>query len=100
MNGWLLKSDGLLVGTDLATEDEARLFRSPISAEELAPLLDVAFITHKHGDHFNRKTARVLSEQGRCVFVMPANCVEEARRIGEDVAKFLTKWAKGENLDD
>ena len=81
-NGWLLKSDGLLIGTDLATEDDARLYQSPITAEELAPLLDVAFITHKHGDHFNRKTARVLAETGECVFVMPANCVEEARRLG------------------
>src|SRR4051794_31308953 len=81
-NGWLIKSDGLLIGTDLATEDEARLYRSPISAEELAPLLDVAFITHKHGDHFNRKTARALAEKGRCTFIMPANCVDEARRLG------------------
>lgn len=81
-NGWLIKSDGLLVGTDLATEDEGRLYRSPITAEELAPLLDVSFITHKHGDHFNRETSRILAEKGRCVFVMPANCVEEARRLG------------------
>ena len=81
-NGWLIKSDTTLIGTDLATEDEARLYRSPISAEELAPLLDVAFITHGHGDHFNRKTARVLAEKGKCTFVMPANCVEEARRLG------------------
>ena len=81
-NGWLIKSDGLLIGTDLVTEDEARLYSSPITAEELAPLLDLAFITHKHGDHFNRKTARVLAELGKCTFIMPANCVEEARRIG------------------
>src|SRR5262249_38135350 len=81
-NGWLIKSDGLLVGTDLATDDEARLYQSPITAEELAPLLDVAFITHGHGDHFHRKPARVLAEKGRCVFVMPANCVAEARRLG------------------
>jgi L-ascorbate metabolism protein UlaG (beta-lactamase superfamily) len=81
-NGWLIKSDGLLIGTDLATEDEARVYRSPITAEELAPLLDIAFITHKHGDHFNRKTARVLAEKGNCAFVMPANCVEDARRLG------------------
>lgn len=81
-NGWLIKSDGLLIGTDLATEDEARLYQSPITAEELAPLLDVAFITHKHGDHFNRKTARLLAEGGKCTFVMPANCVEDARRLG------------------
>lgn len=81
-NGWLIKSGTTLVGTDLATEDEARLYQSPISAEELAPLLDVAFITHGHGDHFNRRTARVLAEKGKCTFVMPANCVEEARRLG------------------
>ena len=81
-NGWLINSDGLLVGTDLATDDEARLYQSPITAEELAPLLDLAFITHGHGDHFHRKTARVLAEKGRCTFVMPANCVNEARRLG------------------
>jgi L-ascorbate metabolism protein UlaG (beta-lactamase superfamily) len=81
-NGWLIKSDGLLISTDLATEDEARLYQSPITAEELAPLLDIAFITHGHGDHFNRKTARILAEKGRCIFVMPANCVADARRLG------------------
>ncbi len=81
-NGWLIKADGLLVGTDLATEDEARLYRSPITAEELAPLLDIAFITHRHGDHFHRKTARILAERGRCIFIMPANCVADARRLG------------------
>src|SRR5262245_31480143 len=81
-NGWLIKSDTTLVGTDLAIEDEARLCQSPISAEELAPLLDVAFITHGHGDHFNRKTARILAERGTCIFVMPANCVADARRLG------------------
>ncbi len=81
-NGWLVKSDNLLIGTDLATEDGGRLYQSPISAAELAPLLDIAFITHEHGDHFNRKTARVLAEQGKCTFVMPANCVQDARRIG------------------
>jgi L-ascorbate 6-phosphate lactonase len=81
-NGWLIKSDTLLIGTDLATEDEGRLYQSPITAAELAPLLDIAFITHKHGDHFNRKTARVLAEKGKCLFVMPANCVEDARGLG------------------
>ncbi len=81
-NGWLIKSDNLLIGTDLATEDEGRLYQSPITAAELAPLLDIAFITHKHGDHFNRKTAHILGERGKCVFVMPANCVGDARGLG------------------
>jgi L-ascorbate 6-phosphate lactonase len=81
-NGWLIKSDNLLIGTDLATEDQGRLYQSPITAAELAPLLYIAFITHKHGDQFDRKTAHVLAEKGTCIFVMPANCVEEARGLG------------------
>jgi L-ascorbate metabolism protein UlaG (beta-lactamase superfamily) len=81
-NGWLIKSDSLLIGTDLATEDEARLYQSPITALELAPLLDIAFMTHRHGDHFNRKTARILAEKGQCTFIMPANCVADARGLG------------------
>ncbi len=56
-NGCLIKWDGLLAGTDLATQDEARIYRSPITADELALLLDIAFITYRHGDHFDRKTA-------------------------------------------
>jgi L-ascorbate 6-phosphate lactonase len=81
-NGWLIKSDGLLIGTDLATEDPSRLYLSPITAEELAPLLNISFVTHHHGDHFHRKTSRILAEKGNCTFVLPANCVEEAKRLG------------------
>jgi L-ascorbate metabolism protein UlaG (beta-lactamase superfamily) len=81
-NGWLIKADALLVGTDLATDDEGRLYQSPISAAELAPLLDIALVTHEHGDHFNRRTVRVLAEKGKCIFVIPANCAGDARRLG------------------
>ena len=86
-NGWLIKSDALLIGTDLATEDRGRLYQSPITAAELAPLLDLAFITHKHGDHFNRKTARILAEKGKCIFVCPPTvsrmlAASEFRRTG------------------
>ena len=34
-NGWLIRSDALLIGTDLATEDQGRLYQSPITAAEL-----------------------------------------------------------------
>jgi L-ascorbate 6-phosphate lactonase len=80
-NGWLIKSGDRRIGTDLTTGDEARLYQSPISADELAPLLDVSFITHRHGDHFNRKTSRILAEKGKCLFVMPATCEGDARRL-------------------
>jgi L-ascorbate metabolism protein UlaG (beta-lactamase superfamily) len=78
-NGWLIKSNDILIGTDLALESEDRQVSSPISAAELAPELNISFITHEHGDHFERETSRILNEKGNCLFVMPANC--------EDIAK-------------
>src|SRR4051794_13640119 len=76
-NGWLVKSDNLLISTDLATEDEGRLYQAPISAEELAPMLDIAFVTHGHGDHFHPRSCRILTGKGKCVFVLPASCLDE-----------------------
>jgi L-ascorbate metabolism protein UlaG (beta-lactamase superfamily) len=78
-NGWLIKSDDILIGTDLALESEDRKVAAPISALALARELDVSFITHEHGDHFERETSRILAEQGDCLFVMPANCVDIAK---------------------
>lgn len=77
-NGWLIKSDNLLIGTDLALEARDRKVAAPISAADLAPLLDISFITHEHGDHFGRRTSKILAEMGQCVFVMPSNCEEIA----------------------
>jgi L-ascorbate metabolism protein UlaG (beta-lactamase superfamily) len=78
-NGWLVKSDNILIGTDLALESEERQVAAPISAEDLAPELDISFITHEHGDHFERETSRILAEKGNCFFVMPSNCEEIAK---------------------
>ncbi len=81
-NGWLIKSDGLLLGTDLVLDDRGRESASPISAAELADELDISFITHGHGDHFNAPTSRVLAEKSKCLFVLPQNCLEKARDFG------------------
>jgi L-ascorbate metabolism protein UlaG (beta-lactamase superfamily) len=81
-NGWLIKSDGLLLGTDLVLDDPGRKHASPISAAELAGELDISFITHGHGDHFNGPTSRVLAERSKCLFVLPRNCLEKARDFG------------------
>jgi len=82
-NSWLIKSDDFLIGTDLVLEDEEpRLYQAPISAAELAPMLDVSFITHGHGDHFGRDTSRILAEESDCAFVMPVNCVKTAGQLG------------------
>ena len=77
-NGWLIKSGNTLIGTDLALESKERQVAAPISAAELAPLLDISFITHSHGDHFERETSKILAEKGKCLFVMPSNCEEIA----------------------
>lgn len=78
-NGWLIKADDVLIGTDLCLEQEDRAIASPVSAAELAGELDVSFITHEHGDHFERETSNILSKESDCLFVMPQNCVQIAR---------------------
>lgn len=78
-NGWLVKSDNTLIGTDLPLEAKSRAVPSPISAKELAGELNISFVTHEHGDHFERETSRILLEEGNCTFVMPASCLEAAR---------------------
>ena len=81
-NGWLIKSDTLLISTDLVLESKDRKYAPPVSAAELAGELDIAFITHEHGDHFERGTSRILAEQSKCVFVIPQNCVNVAHKLG------------------
>jgi len=77
-NGWLIKYNDILIGTDLALESEDRAVPSPISAKELAEELDISFISHEHGDHFERETSKILAQNGNCVFVMPSTCKEIA----------------------
>jgi len=79
-NGWLIKYNDILIGTDLALESEDRAVASPISAEELAEELDISFISHEHGDHFERETSKILAQKGNCLFVMPSTCKEAALR--------------------
>ena len=71
---------GGIDGTDIALESEDRQVVAPISAAELAPELNISFITHEHGDHFERETSKLLTEKGKCIFVMPSNCEEIAKK--------------------
>ncbi len=73
-NGWLIKYNDILIGTDLALESDERAVPAPVSAAELAGELNISFISHEHGDHFERETSKILSEKGNCLFVMPSNC--------------------------
>jgi L-ascorbate 6-phosphate lactonase len=80
--GWLIRAEGRLVAFDLDLERASRLRPSPVPTSDLAPVLDILFITHEHGDHFGELTARILAERSRCTFVVPANCVDRARACG------------------
>jgi L-ascorbate 6-phosphate lactonase len=79
--GWLIKSDELLIGIDLDLEAEGKINPPPITAEDLADRLDVAFVTHHHGDHFNEPTLKALAQGGRCTFVFPQTCLKAALRL-------------------
>lgn len=82
-DSWLLRGQDRLIGFDLDLQDsDFRLHKPPVSAEELAPWLDLVFITHEHGDHFREATASVLVKQSKCIFVVPASCLKKARALG------------------
>lgn len=81
-DGWLIKSDNILIGTDLDLDIADKIQPPPLSAQELAAELDVAFVTHHHGDHFNAPTHKILGQGKRCTFVLPQTCVPQALELG------------------
>ncbi|HEX8038421.1 MAG TPA: MBL fold metallo-hydrolase [Chryseosolibacter sp.] len=80
-NSWIIRSGDLVVTTDLYLENDMRLEPSPLTPEEIAPEVDISFVTHAHGDHFNEYTSRVLIEKSACIFVMPESCLPVARKL-------------------
>ncbi len=81
-NSWIIKSGDLVVATDLYLENTGRISPVPVTAEELAEVLDISFITHAHDDHFNQNNSRILLEKSSCLFVMPESCLPVARELG------------------
>ncbi len=79
---WLIRANGKLIATDLDLDRKNRLQPSPVPTTVLASVLDVQFITHEHGDHFSENTSKILAETSSCQFVVPANCMEKAKKIG------------------
>ena len=80
-NSWIIRSGDLVVATDLYLENSMRLSPAPITPEEIAPELDISFISHAHGDHFDEYTSRILLEKSSCIFVMPESCLPVARKL-------------------
>lgn len=89
-NSWIIKSDDLVIATDLFLEERPpnadgtpfRIVPCLLTPEEIAGVLDIHFITHGHGDHFNEYTCRILLEHSSCLFVIPENCLARAIRMG------------------
>ncbi len=77
-DSWIIKSGDLVISTDLFLQDEGRISPSPVNPHELAPILDIAFITHGHGDHFEPYTNKILASESKCRFVLPESCLDEA----------------------
>ena len=80
--GWLIKSGDLLVGTDLDLSMDEKIQPPPVTARELAAELDVAFVSHHHGDHCNVPTIKELARASRCTFVLPRSCIKEVGDLG------------------
>jgi L-ascorbate metabolism protein UlaG (beta-lactamase superfamily) len=80
-NSWLIKSEDILIATDLWLENGYRFSPSPVTPEEVAEELDISFVTHAHDDHFNKHTTSVLLKKSKCIFVMPESCLSKAREL-------------------
>jgi len=80
-DSWIIKSESLVVATDLFLENAGRIAPAPVTPEEIAGVLDISFITHSHGDHFEEFTSKILLERSSCIFIMPESCLAEAHRM-------------------
>ena len=80
--GWLIQSGELLIGIDLDLGADQKIEAPPVTTAELAPLLDVAFATHHHGDHCHLPTLRTLARDGEARFVLPRPGLERAVERG------------------
>jgi L-ascorbate 6-phosphate lactonase len=79
--GWLIKVNNVLIGTDLDLSTQGKMNPPVITAEELATELDVAFVTHHHGDHCNVPTIRALAAGKRATLVLPQTCLKRVTQI-------------------
>lgn len=80
-DSWIIKSGDLVIANDLFLENTDRIAPSPVTPEEIASVINISFVTHSHGDHFEEYTSRILLEKSSCIFVMPESCLQEAKRM-------------------
>jgi len=80
-NGWIIKSEGIVISTDILLDYRLRTKPSSITNEEFAKIIDISFVTHGHRDHFSRTTSAYLAENSDCMFVIPESCVSIAEEL-------------------
>jgi L-ascorbate 6-phosphate lactonase len=80
-DSWVIKSGDMVIATDLFLDNSERIAPAPVTPEEIAGILDISFVTHAHGDHFDEYTSRILVEKSKCLFVMPESCLPIARKM-------------------
>jgi L-ascorbate metabolism protein UlaG (beta-lactamase superfamily) len=74
-NSWIIKSGDIVVATGLYLENNSCLNLAPITPEEFASEIDISFVTHAHGDHFNEYTSGILLENRHaCLYYQKAAC--------------------------
>jgi L-ascorbate metabolism protein UlaG (beta-lactamase superfamily) len=79
--GWLIKADDILIGIDLDLSTAGKISPPVVTGADLADKLDVAFVTHHHGDHCNVPTLRALSAGQRTTFVLPRPCLNSVSKL-------------------
>jgi len=81
--GWVINLRGLIFSTDLDLHSPERVpLPENVDIFELARHIQIVFVTHGHGDHFNEDTCRMLGSHSACRFVIPESCVQTATDIG------------------
>ncbi|MGY9042220.1 MAG: MBL fold metallo-hydrolase [Alphaproteobacteria bacterium] len=80
-NGWIIKSDSLVISIDLLLNYDKRISSPPIDENEIAELLDISFITHGHKDHFARSISKKLVQKSKCIFIIPESCLSIAQEL-------------------
>lgn len=73
--GWLIRSGDLVIGLDLDLSTPQKVQPPPITPAAAAEVVDVAFVSHHHGDHCNIPTIRALAAGGKTTLVLPQTCV-------------------------
>jgi L-ascorbate metabolism protein UlaG (beta-lactamase superfamily) len=80
--GWLIKADNVLIGIDLDLSRAGKIIPPVVTADELAGEIDVAFVSHHHGDHCNVPTITAIAKGPRATLVLPRPCLARVAGLG------------------